>query len=245
MWKKHAGLAGERARHQRLAGAGRAYQQDTVRRFGAESPVLLGATKKLDQLGDLALGVILTSDVGEGHLRSLLTFPWGRPAQEVLHPTTTEHAAHGLPHPSPEKPINGDQDHPRQEHIEHTGKPARPGRLALHLHALLLEQRQKLVVADRRDVAADRERLLPPGPERKRVHKLRGRLVASECDLLDLALLDQLLQLAVRDLRYVVCHDRHAQEHDQQDHRSRKHIEPAIGRRVHRSASFIIQGAGT
>ena len=59
-------LAGDRAREQRLAGAGRARQQHAVRHPAAEAPVALRVLQEVDDLGQLGLRLVDAGDVGEG-----------------------------------------------------------------------------------------------------------------------------------------------------------------------------------
>ena len=66
--ERHAGLAGDRAREQRLAGAGRAHQQHALRDAAAEARELLRVLEEGDDLLELVLGLVDAGDVGEGDL---------------------------------------------------------------------------------------------------------------------------------------------------------------------------------
>ena len=64
----HAGLAGDRPRQQRLAGAGRADQEDALRDARAEPPIGLRIAQEGDDLLQLELGFVDAGDVLERHL---------------------------------------------------------------------------------------------------------------------------------------------------------------------------------
>ena len=65
--ERHAGLAGDRAREQRLAGARRAHHQDALRDPAAEARELLRVLEERDDLLDLVLGFLDAGDVLERH----------------------------------------------------------------------------------------------------------------------------------------------------------------------------------
>ena len=60
-----AGLAGDGAGEQRLAGAGRADEQDALGHPGADLLEPLGHAQEVDDLGDLLLHAVVAGDVGE------------------------------------------------------------------------------------------------------------------------------------------------------------------------------------
>ena len=60
-----AGLAGDGAGEQRLAGAGRADEQDALGHAGADLAEALGHAQEVDDLGDLLLDALVAGDVGE------------------------------------------------------------------------------------------------------------------------------------------------------------------------------------
>ena len=64
-----AGLTGDGAGEQRLAGAGRADEQDALRHPGADLLEPLGHAQEVDDLGDLLLHAFVAGDVGEGGRR--------------------------------------------------------------------------------------------------------------------------------------------------------------------------------
>ena len=59
-----AGLAGDGAGEQRLAGAGRADEQHALRHPGADLAEPLGHPQEVDDLGDLLLDALVAGDVG-------------------------------------------------------------------------------------------------------------------------------------------------------------------------------------
>src|SRR5262249_61911424 len=61
-------LARDRFREERLAGAGRANQEDTLRDLPAELLELLGIPQELDDLSKLLLGLVDAGDVLKGDL---------------------------------------------------------------------------------------------------------------------------------------------------------------------------------
>ena len=67
--ERHARLAGDRAGEQRLAGAGTAREQHAARNPAAQLLVLLRVLEEVDDLGELALGLVDARDVLEGHAR--------------------------------------------------------------------------------------------------------------------------------------------------------------------------------
>src|ERR1035438_7424162 len=68
--ERHAGLAGDGARQQRLAGAWRADQQHTLGNTSAQLLKLLRLAQEFDDFLQLLLGLFHARDVLEGHLRS-------------------------------------------------------------------------------------------------------------------------------------------------------------------------------
>ena len=64
--ERHVGLAGDGARQQRLAGAGRADQQHAARNLAAEPLELLRIAQELDDFLEILLGLVDAGDVLEG-----------------------------------------------------------------------------------------------------------------------------------------------------------------------------------
>ena len=69
--ERHAGLARDRAREQRLAGARAAGEQHAARDPAAELAVAVGVLEEVDDLGQLLLGLVDAGDVLERDLRLL------------------------------------------------------------------------------------------------------------------------------------------------------------------------------
>ena len=65
--ERHFGLAGNRPRQQRLAGAGVAHHQHAARNAPAQLLELARVAQELDQFGDFFLGLVATGDIGKGH----------------------------------------------------------------------------------------------------------------------------------------------------------------------------------
>ncbi len=64
--ERHVGLAGDGARQQRLAGAGRAGEQDALGDHRAEAAVPVRVAQEVDDLDELVLGLVDAGDVVEG-----------------------------------------------------------------------------------------------------------------------------------------------------------------------------------
>ncbi len=75
--ERHAGLAGDRAREQRLAGARRSVEQHALRNPGAERLELLRVLEELLDLVELLDGLVDPGDVTEGDLRRVDRHPLG------------------------------------------------------------------------------------------------------------------------------------------------------------------------
>src|SRR5204862_3817287 len=80
--ERHARLAGDRASEQRLAGAGRPREQDAARDAAAEARVAVGIAQEVDDLVQLALGLLDARDVVEGRALLRGLDPAGSPAAE-------------------------------------------------------------------------------------------------------------------------------------------------------------------
>ena len=70
--ERHPGLSGHRAGQQRLAGAGRAVQQDALGDLGTDGLELGGLGQELLDLLELLDRLVAPSDVAEGGLRRVL-----------------------------------------------------------------------------------------------------------------------------------------------------------------------------
>src|SRR5579864_1841693 len=133
----HLGLAGDGARQQRLAGAGRADHEDALGNLAAELLEFARVLEEVDDLADLLLRLIDTGDVGErdAHLvfaeepRAALAEGHGSPPTgSTLHLSQHVHEHH-------------DQQQRRRELQEQLPHVVRGlGRLALDLHVGLHER---------------------------------------------------------------------------------------------------------
>ena len=132
----HAGLAGHGARHEGLAGAWGADEQDALGNAAAEAGELLGVGEELHDFGEFLLGLVHAGHVGEGDpLLVVLVEQLGAgPAEaERLAAGASLHLAHE------EDPHADEQEHgePADEQGHVPGLAV--GGLGLDLH-LLVEQ---------------------------------------------------------------------------------------------------------
>ena len=119
--ERHAGLTGNRAGEQGLAGAGRAVEQDALGDLGADREELGRLGEELLDLEQLLDGLIHAGDVGEGDLGGVLVGQLGLALAE-LHDLGA--AALHLAHQEPEQ--TAEQDHGEQR-VEQAGHPAALG----------------------------------------------------------------------------------------------------------------------
>ena len=121
--ERHAGLAGNRARGQRLAGAWRSDQEHTARQSRAELVVLGRIAQEIDDLRQLLLGLFLAGDIGKRHLRSLrivLSGPASPEPEDVL--LTPRHL-----------PTHEDDQAEEEQDRQETEEKTRQNRAALRL----------------------------------------------------------------------------------------------------------------
>ena len=98
--ERHAGLAGDGAGQQGLAGAGRAVEQHALGDLGADRQELGGLGEELLDLVELLDGLVGAGDVGEGDLRGVLGRELGPGLAELHDPRA---AALHLAHQEPEQ----------------------------------------------------------------------------------------------------------------------------------------------
>ena len=128
--ERHPGLAGDRAREQRLAGARRADQQHALGNARAEPAVAPRVLEELDDLLQFGLRLVDAGDVGEGHPGLLLDVHLGAAladVHEAAEPLLAGHAADEQEpdaeehqrrhHPGQEVPQEGALVHPRKGHV--------------------------------------------------------------------------------------------------------------------------------
>src|SRR6266542_6506282 len=83
--ERHARLAGDRAREQRLAGAGRAIEEHALRDPGTEGLELLRVLEELLDLLELLYRLVDARDVLEADLRRVRRHPFGAALAEAHH----------------------------------------------------------------------------------------------------------------------------------------------------------------
>ena len=116
--ERHVRFAGDRAREQRLAGAGRADEQHAFRNAPAEVRVLLRVLQELDDLLQLVFGFVDAGDVGEAHLHLIVRVDLGAAARE------RHHAAFGAAHAAEEEAPDADEEEQRDDPAEQVRQPA-------------------------------------------------------------------------------------------------------------------------
>ena len=113
--ERHAGLAGDGARQQRLAGAGRADQQHAFRDPPAEPAVALRVLQKRDDLLQFGLGLVDPGDIVEGRLGVGLDIDLGLAAADRHQPAEPGLVGEAAVHEIPDAEEQPDRDDPRQQ----------------------------------------------------------------------------------------------------------------------------------
>src|SRR4051794_26475513 len=206
--ERHAGLARDRAREQRLTGARRPVQQHALRYSRAQRLELLGVLEELLDLVQLLDRLVDTGHVAEGDLRRVDRHPLG--ARLAERHDLRAAALHLVDDEQPEQ----QEDHERQ----HVGEDRDPARPALALHVVRDVRGLELVDQVLLGVVriADRVLLRLSGDGRRVVDRVVLRV---EGRLGDLVLLDQRRELAgLRSLGAVVRADDLLGEERQHDH---------------------------
>ena len=199
--ERHVGLAGDGAREQRLAGAGRADQQRAARDAAAEPLEFLRVAQELDDLLQVVLGLVDAGDVLEGHaavplgqqLRLGLAEAHGASAARL-------HLAHE------EDPHADEQQHrePGDQHAEQR-RHVVLGRLGGDLDALLVQPVDQVGIVRR------------IGLKVAAVGEMPGDGVAGDGHVLDVASLDLREELRVADLVAADVHARALEQVEQRD----------------------------
>ena len=130
-----AGLAGDGAGEQRLAGAGRADEQHALGHPGADLAEALGHPQEVDHLGDLLLDALVAGDVGERGGRLVLRVGLG-PAAPDGH-----HVAHLAGRPALHPHEEADDQQHRQQQAGDAQEPVVARRLELVLDAVCAQHR--------------------------------------------------------------------------------------------------------
>ena len=199
------GLAGHRPRQQRLAGARRSHQQHPFRNPSAEIRVLLGSPEELHDFLQLVLGFVDARDIREAHLDLVVGVNLGAAAREG------HDAAFGAAHAPEEEAPDPDEDNQRDDPAKQLRQPA-IGDLAgvLHLSRFELLGQLRIVHAGRGELLRlPGRRLLQGSPDQLLAHG----------DFRDLAVLQECLELAVRDWCCARGEPVHLGQTQQQDQR--------------------------
>ena len=191
--ERHVGLAGDRARQQRLAGARRADEQHALGNAAADARVLLRVLQELDDLAQLVFRLVDARHVPEPHLDVVFGGVDLRAAARERH-----HAAFGAAHAAEEEAPERDEEEERNDPAEQLAHPA-VGDLAGVLHAVLLEILDELGILD-----ADADKAAPLGALGL---QLALDAILGDRDFLNLALAHARLELAVRD-RLAACSEK-------------------------------------
>ena len=180
--ERHRRLAGHRAREQRLAGAGRADEEHALGDAPADAGVLARGLEELDDLAQFLLSLVHAGDVAEPHLHVVVRINLGAAAREG------HDAAFGAAHAAEEEAPQGDQEDDRNDPAEQLRHPA-AGDLAGVFDAVFLEVLQQLGILDAHggEVPALFGGLL----------ELPADPILGDGDLLDLALANEVLEVAV------------------------------------------------
>ncbi len=206
--ERNLGLACDRLREQRLAGAGRADHQHAARDLAAELLELGRVLEEVDDLADLFLGFVDARDVGERD-GDLVLVQQPRPALAERHRAAPAGAALHLAH---EVHPDADQQQDRERRNEELHQERLPlRRRRAERHAALLQRADQGRIV-RLGVVDDE--LLAAGTH-------AGDLVAGERDLPDAAVLDVRQERRIRHFlhglaaRAEIADDR--REHDGDD----------------------------
>ncbi len=174
--ERHAGLAGDGAGEQGLAGPGRAEQQRALGDLGAHGLELLGALEEVLDLAQLLDGLVGAGDVGEGDLRRVLVDHLGLGLAELHDAAATP--LHLL-HEEEEQP---EDQHEGQQVEQQADQRARLLRVEVDLDRAVLDQPGDLLAVDLLGVGGrERDGLAA-------VDELAGDLEAAQADLQRLAL---------------------------------------------------------
>ena len=185
------GFAGDRARQQRLAGAGRPDQQHALRNAAADARVLLRGLEELDDLPQLVFRLVHARHVAEPHLHVVVGVDLRAAARE------RHHAPFGAAHPPEEEAPERDEEDERDDPAEQLGRPSGwpprrcTSRRAVSSSSMSLGSSIRTAVNGSRPFAAvGLERAADP--------------ILGDGDLLHLALAHERLELAVGD-RLAAC----------------------------------------
>ncbi len=224
--ERHAGLTRDCPRDERLAGAGRADEEHTLRDARADLLELARQLQEVDDFGDLFLDRAVAGDVGERGLRFVGGVDLG------ARPPDVHHRAH-LSLRAPAHPYEeADEQDERQQVDEERARPVRRRGLVVPADVVLGEGRDVLV-REPVGLSLGRELALPVDLEiaLELARDLAARALV--VDLVDVVGLHQAEELRVVDARLAATaagrglpheHERHEDGHDDPRHppRARK-----------------------
>ena len=178
--ERHAGLAGDRAREQRLTGARRAVEQHALRDAGAQRLELLRILEELLDLVELLHRLIGAGHVAEGDLRRVDRHPLGARLAEAHHARAA--ALHLVHQEDPE----GEEEEEGQDVREQREQAGAALALDLCLDVVLLEVVEQLSLSG----IGVRKGLVVAGPVD--LLDVQGVVLRVPGDRLDLPLVDPL-----------------------------------------------------
>ncbi len=217
--ERHAGLAGDRAGDQGLAGAWRADHEHALGAHRPGAPVAVGVLEEVDHLGDFALDALVA-----GHVRKRRARPVGvvDAAAGAAHAADGAELAPGGASEVDEEPH--EQQQRQQAHQDGDEGALRPDRCDLDV--VLLQQRGELGV-----LQVHRVRGLELGPVRQHAVDVP---VAADLDRLDLSGRDLVLELGLvgERLNLAAAHAAGEQQDPEGDgHADPRQPHPPPGRR--------------
>ena len=118
--ERHAGLTGNGAGEQGLAGAGRADEQDALGHAGAQPAVRGGVLEEIDDLPQFVLGFIDTGDVGESDLGIGFQIDLRLALADRHQAADAALAGHRADHEHPQQQKTQRRDDPAQHGHQHT-----------------------------------------------------------------------------------------------------------------------------
>ena len=197
--ERHIGLAGDGARQQGLAGAGRADQQHAARNAPAEPLEFLRIAQKFDDLLEVFLGLVDAGDILERHPPLQLREQLGLRLAKPHRPTR---AALHLPRQENPHAEEGDQRQAVEQQRHHPAI-AVAERLGADLHVLALQALHQRRIVRR------------IGLEGAIVGEMAGDLVAGDRHVMHAALVDLGQQFAEGDVANWRALSRLLEEHDE------------------------------
>ena len=207
--KRHVRLAGDGAREQRLARAGRTDEQHALGNPPAEVRVLFRILEELDDLLQFVLGFVHAGDVREPHFDFVVRIDLGAA------PGERHHAALGAAHAPEEEAPDGDEEDGGNDPAEEIGHPS-VGDLARVLHAFAFKLLDELRIFDAGRHELGRRLRIAGG---KRLFERASDDLLGNRDLDHLTVLHQPLELAVRNRAALRRHEVQLREPEHEQER--------------------------